>query len=122
MLLLEKPNFNRMDSLTHRVLLQDMHYAEFAEDEVSHFVRLSTPWRSKYITDQYAECRITSRHQGIRIEQMESHWAKGRQASKGRSSPWTISTLANMMKTDLATGLRAIREGAFRSEELIRRC
>lgn len=43
MLLLGKPNFIRMDSLTHRVLLQDMHYAEFAEDEVSHFVRLSTP-------------------------------------------------------------------------------
>ena len=30
--------------MTNTMKIQDMHYAEFAEDEVSHFVRLSTPW------------------------------------------------------------------------------
>lgn len=57
-----------------------MHYAEFAEDEVSHFVRLSDP--CIIISDPLTLTteRGTSRcHQRIRAEQVEGHWTEGRQ-------------------------------------------
>ena len=57
-----------------------MHYAEFAEDEVSHFVRLSIP--CIIIPDQlthYSERGTTCCHQGIRTKQMEGYWTESRQ-------------------------------------------
>lgn len=59
---------------------QDMHYAEFGEDEVclSLFVPASVP--DQAIVDSFARG-----HQRIRSQQMESHRTKGRKTSKGKA-------------------------------------
>ena len=46
--------------------LQDMHYAEFAEDEVSSFVRLTAGLSQRVeSSDPFAECGLVASHQGL---------------------------------------------------------
>lgn len=60
-----------------------MHYAEFAEDEVSSFVRLTAMFWTVTIPFQLTiatERSFAAGHQGIREQQVEGNWAKGGQA------------------------------------------
>ena len=69
-----------------------MHYAEFAEDEVSHFVRLSIPCIiNPDALTPHSERGTTRCHQGIRTKQMEGHWTESRQTRQGK---WTASESA----------------------------
>lgn len=59
---------------------KDMHYAEFAEDEVRN------PGLSYGVVsgaDLSLESSTVGRHQGVREQQVEDDWAEGRQASQG---------------------------------------
>jgi hypothetical protein len=59
---------------------KDMHYAEFAEDEV----RVSPLALGIVLrADSFSENRAVFRHQGIREQQVEGDRAEGRQASEG---------------------------------------
>lgn len=60
-----------------------MHYAEFAEDEVSNFVRLPRDPPFDVYADDEAECGIAAGYQGLREQQMEGHWPEGWQTGKG---------------------------------------
>lgn len=60
-----------------------MHYAEFAEDEVSHFVRLSTPQSCVHLANHIVECSLGRCDQGVRVKQVEGHWTESGQARKG---------------------------------------
>jgi hypothetical protein len=64
---------------------QDMHYAEFAEDEVG--PALSDFEHSLIDTDGLTECCVTRGHQGIRGGEVESYRAKSRETSKGEQCP-----------------------------------
>lgn len=61
-----------------------MHYAEFAEDEVSAFVRLMTSYTVRHQADGFAERRSDGCHQRLREQQVESHRAESGQARKGK--------------------------------------
>ena len=65
-----------------------MHYAEFAEDEVSNFVRLTAePWaRGLFVWLTGATERgAAASDQRLRKQQVESHWPEGGQAGQGKS-------------------------------------
>ena len=70
--------------------MQDMHYAEFTENEGS-FVRL-THSRSgtKSSANGSAGYRFASRHQGVRGQQVEGDWPESGQAGKGQSLPIVV--------------------------------
>ena len=69
-----------------------MHYAEFGDDEVSNFVRLTvgTDWIAT-CTDDRTERDLATGYQRLREQQMEGHWIESRQASEGESSRAALS-------------------------------
>ena len=66
-----------------------MHYAEFGEDEVGHFVRHEPlPLFAASHTDEKGpECGAAVGHQGVRRQQMEGHRPEGWQTRKSRPPP-----------------------------------
>lgn len=64
-------------------LAQDMHYADFAEDEVRHSGSLPTG----LFTYPSTECRFASGYQRIRSQQMEGYWRKSWEACQGQHFP-----------------------------------
>ena len=62
-----------------------MHYAEFAEDEVSNFVRLTATHLiiSSSVLTTVPERRAVAGYQGLREQQVESHRAESWQTGEG---------------------------------------
>lgn len=60
-----------------------MHYAEFAEDEVSNFVRLTASLvQEDWLTD-VTERSVAASDQRLREQQVEGNWTESGQAGEG---------------------------------------